>query len=175
MDGKSSPALKGIFWEVQPSITQADSFLVIPGEQCGAPCLSFSEQPVGLCLPAGSQSPCIPPGRPDFQDNRELRPHSDFGALVPLSPLPGIHPKQILDFCVFSFFDSLHSLCNLRNHEGQTPPFQSSKIKGMKSVSTSDYSKSKTNYSKICSEIDAQNLNVCLKGFMKIFFSLRLN
>lgn len=42
VEGKGRPASQGLFWEVQPSISQADSFSVIPGEQYRAAGLSSS-------------------------------------------------------------------------------------------------------------------------------------
>lgn len=70
--GKSSPASQALFWEVEPSISQTDRFSVIAAEQYRAACLSSSGWPVRLCLPHGSQSPCLPPRKRDFQDFTNL-------------------------------------------------------------------------------------------------------
>lgn len=79
VERKGNPASQGLFWEVRPSITQADSFSVIPGEQYRARCLSSSSRPVRLGLLPGSPSPCLTAGKtrlPGWRWSKTLSVHN---------------------------------------------------------------------------------------------------
>ena len=62
VEGRGSPALEGLFWEVQPSISQADGFLVIPGEQYRAT-LFIILPPAGLAPTPAWVTVTLPPAR----------------------------------------------------------------------------------------------------------------
>ncbi len=63
VEGNGSLASQGLFWEVQPSISQADSFSVIPGEQYRAACLSSSGLPSWVTLTLPPSRKTGPPGQ----------------------------------------------------------------------------------------------------------------